>query len=89
MLMPNHTAAMYAYFVDLRKSLKRRQKEAHKANHGLRERIYGFLQRSIKKLVNFHYSRVCSAETRKYLSEIFPECTTGYPAEQQGVPPCK
>ena len=81
MLMPNHTAAMYAYFIDLRKSLKRRQKEAHKAKHRIHERIYEFLQRSIKKIINFHYSRVCSAETRKYLTEIFPECTMGYPAE--------
>ena len=89
MLMPNHAAEMYAYFVALRKSLKRRQKDAHEANHRLRERTYGFLQRSIKKLVNFHYSRVCSAETRKYLSEIFPECTAGYTAEQQGGPQCK
>ncbi len=84
MLTPNHTAAMYAYLIELRKSLKRRQKEAHRAKHRLRERIYEFLQHSIKKLVNFHYSRVCSAETRKYLSEIFPESTVGYPAEQQG-----
>lgn len=73
MLMPNHTSAMYADLIKLRKSLKRRQKEAHKANHRLRERIYEFLQHFIKKLVNFHYSRVCSAETRKYLSEIFPD----------------
>lgn len=79
--MPNHTAAMYADLIDLRKSLKRRQKEAHKAKHRLRERIYDFLQHSIKKLVNFHYSRICSAETRKRLAEIFPECTAGSPAE--------
>lgn len=81
MLMPNRTAAMYAYFIDLRKSLKRRQKEASKAKHSLRERIYEFLQHSIKKLINFHYSRVCPTKTRKYLAEIFPEYIAGYPAE--------
>ena len=81
MMMPNHTAAMYADFIDIRKSLKRRQKDAQMAKHGLRERIYRFLQLSIKKLVNFHYSRVCSAETRKYLDEIFPEYIQGHTAE--------
>ena len=81
MMMPNHTAAMYTRLLHLRKSLKRRQKEAHMAKHGLRERIYSSLQHLIKKLINFHYSRVCSEETRKYLTEIFPEYTTGRPAE--------
>ena len=73
MMMPNYTSATYAHLIRLRKSLKRRQNEAYRAKHGLRERIYRFLQHSIKKLVNFHYSRLCSAETQKYLSEIFPE----------------
>lgn len=81
MLMPNHTAAMYAHIIGLRRSLKRRQKEARKAKHRLRERIYKFLQLSIKKLVNFHYSRVCSRDTQKYLAEIFPDRISGYPAE--------
>ena len=73
MMMPNHTAAMYTRLLRLRKSLKRRQNEAYRAKHRLRERIYSSLQHLIKKLINFHYSRFCSAETQKYLTEIFPE----------------
>ena len=89
MLIRKHTAAMYADLIELRKSLKRRQKEAHKAKHRLRERIYGFLQRSIKNLINFHYARVCSRETQLYIADSFPEYLWEIPAEQQGVPPCK
>jgi len=80
-MMPNRTAAMYTRLLRLRKSLKRRQNKARMAKHGLRERIYSALQHLIKKLVNFHYSRVCSAETQKYLTEIFPEHIQGRPAE--------